>query len=72
MPRRTSKGHPQVNLYIPTLNRNRIQKMYPELSFNAIVNRVLSDHIRNNYDTYLRKQKQDKRMLEIEGELNND
>jgi len=69
MERRNTKGHKQCNLYIPTITRNRIEKMYPELSFTAIVNRVLGDHVRNNYDGYLRKIKQEKRMLEVEGEL---
>ena len=69
MSRKNTKGHKQTNLYIPTMTRNQLQKMYPELPFTTIVNNALREHVRNNYDSYLIRMKKEKQIEELEREL---
>ena len=61
-PRRNTKGHKQCNLYIPTMTRNQLEKMYPDLPFTKIVNRALKEHVSNNYEECLRRIKREEKI----------
>ncbi len=69
MVRRNSEGHKQCNLYIETLVRERLEKMYPEMNFTTIVNMILNRHLRENYEEYLINKNKMKRMAEMFNEI---